>query len=158
MATVLIVYYSRTGNTEAMARAVTEGAKFEGVEVVLKRVDYANVFDVSFADAVAFGSPCHFGYMAGALKAFFDRLPSRNSKFMEQMRRTPAAAFVCDGETDGAEEALLSIEKMLFYYFSFKYVCKGVVCKGKPSESKLQECRKLGQRLAKAVLSSARAS
>jgi flavorubredoxin len=77
---------------------------------------------------------------------------------MEQMRRTPAAAFVCDGETDGAEEALLSIEKMLFYYFSFKYVCKGVVCKGKPSETKLQECRKLGQRLAKAVLSSARSS
>jgi NAD(P)H dehydrogenase (quinone) len=72
MATVLIVYYSRTGNTEAMARAVTEGAIFEGVEVVLKRVDSANEFDVSFADAVAFGSPCHFAYMAGALKAFFD--------------------------------------------------------------------------------------
>jgi len=152
MATVLVVYYSRTGNTEAMARAVAEGASIEGVEVLLKRVDYANVFDVFLADAVAFGSPCHFAYMSGALKAFFDRMPALNTKFMEEIRRTPAVAFVCDGETDGAEEALLSIEKMLFHYLSFKHVSKGVVCKGKPSESKRKECRELGHRLAGAAL------
>lgn len=152
MVTVLILYYSRTGNTEAMARAVAEGAKIEGVEVVLKRVDYATIFDVFFADAVAFGSPCHFAYMAGTLKDFFDRMSPLNAKYMEEIRRMPTVAFVCDGETDGAEEALLSIEKILFYYFSFKYVSKGVVCKGKPSETKLKECQKLGQRLAKAAL------
>ena len=70
MVTVLIIYYSRTGNTEAMARAVAEGNKIEGVEVVLKRVDYATIFDVFLADAVAFGSPCHFSYMAGAFCLF----------------------------------------------------------------------------------------
>lgn len=152
MVTVLVVYYSRTGNTEAMARAVAEGATIEGVEVALKRVDYANVFDVFLADAVAFGSPCHFAYMSGALKEFFDRMPTLNAKFMDEMRRTAAAAFACDGETDGAEEALLSIEKMLFHYLSFKHLSKGVVCKGRPSESKLEECRELGRRLAKAAL------
>ena len=36
---VLIVYYSRTGNTEAMAKAVAEGAESEGVQFQLKRVD-----------------------------------------------------------------------------------------------------------------------
>jgi len=90
--------------------------------------------------------------MSGALKAFFDRMPALNTKFMEEIRRTPAVAFVCDGETDGAEEALLSIEKMLFHYLSFKHVSKGVVCKGKPSESKRKECRELGHRLAGAAL------
>ena len=152
MVTVLIIYYSRTGNTEAMAHAVTEGATIDGVEVVLKRVDYANIFDVFLADAVAFGSPCHFAYMSGVMKAFFERMSSLNAKFMEKIRRTPAVAFVGNGETDGAEEALLSIEKILFYYLSFKYVSKGVVCKGQPSETKLNECRKLGQRLAQAAM------
>jgi multimeric flavodoxin WrbA len=40
MAKILIVYDSKTGNTEKMAFAVAEGAKqVEGIEVVVKRVE-----------------------------------------------------------------------------------------------------------------------
>ena len=39
MSRVGIIYYSRTGNTEKMARAVYEGVKSEGVEVELKKVE-----------------------------------------------------------------------------------------------------------------------
>jgi len=72
MVQILVLYYSRTGNTEALARAVAEGAK-DLAEVSLKRVDYAIVNDVVMSDGVAFGSPNYFGYMAGMLKDFFDR-------------------------------------------------------------------------------------
>ena len=133
-----------------MAHAVADGAKKEGAEVILKRADYASVLDIFFADAVAFGSPCHFAYMSGALKAFFDRIPL-TGKVMDKINVMPAVAFVCDGESDGAEAALLSIEKLLFNYFLFKRVAKGVVCKGKPSEAKIEECRLLGQKLARNV-------
>ena len=34
---VLIAFYSRTGSTEALARAVAEGAQAEGAEVRLRR-------------------------------------------------------------------------------------------------------------------------
>ncbi len=152
MVRILVLYYSRTGNTASMAQAVAEGASKEGAEVVLKRADYANVIDVSIADAVAFGSPCHFAYMAGTLKEFFDRMLPLTKDLMEKIQKTPAAAFVCNGESNGAEETLLSLEKMLFFYFCFLNVTKGVVSLGKPSEKILDECRALGQRLAQAAL------
>jgi hypothetical protein len=39
MAKVLIVYYSRTGNTRQMAKLVAEGIRAEGIEVETKDVD-----------------------------------------------------------------------------------------------------------------------
>jgi NAD(P)H dehydrogenase (quinone) len=147
---VLIVYYSKTGNTEAMAKAVAEGAQKEGAEVQLKRVDYATVYDVVHAYALAFGSPCHYGYMAGALKDFFDRMLEEED-VLEKIRMKPAGAFVCNGEADGAKEALLSIQKILYYYFGLFPVGKGIVCKGKPREEKIEECKRLGSELAKAA-------
>ena len=44
MVKILVLYYTRTGNTEALAKAVAEGVKsVKGVSVVVKRVDYATV-------------------------------------------------------------------------------------------------------------------
>jgi len=39
MATVLILYYSRSGNTEEMAKVVEKGVKSEGVQVMRKKVN-----------------------------------------------------------------------------------------------------------------------
>jgi len=146
---VLIVYYSRTGNTEIMAKAVAEGAKSEGVDAELKRVDFATVYDVVCADGFAFGSPCYYGYMSGALKEFFDCMLIKD--VLKQIRMRPAAAFVSNGEGNGAKEALYSIQKILYNYFTLFPVGKGVMCKGKPEEDKIQECRRLGSDLANAV-------
>lgn len=144
---VLIVYYSRTGNTEAMAKAVAEGAESEGVQVQLKRVDYASVYDVVHADALAFGSPCHYGYMAGELKVFFDRMLEKD--VLKKIRMKPATVFICNGET-GGKEALLSVQRILYHYLTLLPVGKGVTCKGKPGEKKIEECKTLGSELAKA--------
>jgi len=58
MAKVLIVYHSMSGNTEAAAKAVAEGAKqVEGVEVVLKEAMKATVDDLLECDAIAIGTP-----------------------------------------------------------------------------------------------------
>lgn len=151
MARVLVIYYSRTGNTEAMAKAVVKGAKREGAVVELKRVDYATTYDVIAADAVAFGSPCHYGYMAGALKEFFDRMIDTDA--LLKIRMKPAAAFASNGETDGAKEALLSIKKILYNYFMLSPVGdrNSIVCKGEPDKVKIEECESLGVMLAQAA-------
>lgn len=74
MAKVLVVYHSGTGNTRTMAEAVAEGAKeVVGVEIILKEAEEASVNDLVAADAIAFGSPTYFSYMAGVLKALFDK-------------------------------------------------------------------------------------
>ena len=57
MSKVAVVYWSGTGNTEAMAVFVAEGAKGKGADVALLT---SSEFDVSMMDnydAVAFGCP-----------------------------------------------------------------------------------------------------
>jgi NAD(P)H dehydrogenase (quinone) len=38
MSRVLILYHSQSGNTEAMAKAVQEGAASAGAEVIIKKL------------------------------------------------------------------------------------------------------------------------
>ncbi len=52
---VAVIYWSGTGNTEAMARAVAEGAEKQGAAVDL--LPCADTKDVSAYDAVALGCP-----------------------------------------------------------------------------------------------------
>ena len=57
MSKVAVVYWSSTGNTEAMANAIAEGAKMAGADT---DIFTASVFDSSKAaefDAIAFGCP-----------------------------------------------------------------------------------------------------
>lgn len=53
---VSIVYWSGTGNTEAMANAAWEGAKNAGAEVELLPVSAASA-DILSSDALLFGCP-----------------------------------------------------------------------------------------------------
>jgi len=57
MATVSIIYWSRTGNTEIMAEAIKEGVESTGIDVSIKLVDIATINDVKDAKAVILGSP-----------------------------------------------------------------------------------------------------
>lgn len=52
-----VVYASTTGNTEAMANAVIEGAKESGAEVYSATADSADGAEVASADVIFLGSP-----------------------------------------------------------------------------------------------------
>ena len=55
MSKIAVVYWSGTGNTEAMAAAVVEGAKEKGAEVSLLTASEFSPEQVSEYDAIAFG-------------------------------------------------------------------------------------------------------
>jgi flavodoxin short chain len=57
MKKVLVVYWSSSGNTEAMAAKVAKGAQEAGAQVTLKAVGEAKPDEVRAADALAFGCP-----------------------------------------------------------------------------------------------------
>jgi flavodoxin short chain len=52
-----VIYWSGTGNTEAMANLIAEGAKTSGAEVDIKTVSEADFSDVESADAAVLGCP-----------------------------------------------------------------------------------------------------
>ena len=57
MSKVAVVYWSGTGNTEAMAMAVAEGAKGKGAEVSVITAAEFSPEQVSEYSAIAFGCP-----------------------------------------------------------------------------------------------------
>jgi flavodoxin short chain len=54
--TINIIYWSGTGNTEAMAGLIAEGAQGTGATVTVKNISQANAADLE-ADVVALGCP-----------------------------------------------------------------------------------------------------
>ena len=143
---MLVLYYSRTGRTETLAKAVAEGAgNVEGVSISVKRVDYATVDDFISCDAVTFVSPNYFSYLAGLMKDFFDKATSIG----EKVTGKPAAAFT-SGDS-ASNSALLSLEGMISS-FELEKVAEGVVSQGEPDEKDLAACRNLGEALAKAAV------
>ena len=57
MSKVAVVYWSGTGNTQAMADAVAEGAKEKGAEVSVIEAGNFTVDQVNTYDGIAFGCP-----------------------------------------------------------------------------------------------------
>ena len=142
MAKVLIIYHSHTGNTEAMAKAVYEGASAAEATVTMKKAADATDDDLLGCDAVAFGTPNYFSYMAGTMKIFFDRawLTIQHS-----VVNKPYTAFGSAGS--GKRKALDSIDRVC-KDFRLKKAFKGVITKDKPSSDVLEKCKELGKKLA----------
>jgi len=68
---VLIVYDSRTGHTEKMARYMSEGVRFSGNEVDIKKVtEIKNASDLQGYDGYIFGCPTYHRDMTQTMKTF----------------------------------------------------------------------------------------
>jgi len=151
MVKILIVYDSKTGNTEKMAFAVAEGARqVKDVEVIVKKVDQTSLEDLLEADGIIMGSPTYYGQMSARLKALIDE----SVKIHGKLEGKVGAAFTSSGGTaTGAETTLLSILGAMLVH--------GMIVQGRaddkhygaaaveaPDKEELEYCRELGKRTA----------
>jgi NAD(P)H-dependent FMN reductase len=78
VARLLIVHHTPSPAVHSLFRAVHDGATNPdlggGVEVVARPALVAAPLDVLEADAYALVTPANLGYMAGAMKHFFDQI------------------------------------------------------------------------------------
>jgi NAD(P)H dehydrogenase (quinone) len=120
---VLIIYDSKTGNTEKMAFMIAEGVReADGVECVVKRVEDATLEDLIQAHGIIVGSPTYYGCMSGKLKEFFDKSVEIHGKLDGKI----GAAFTSSGGTaSGAETTVISILKAMLIH--------GMIIQGDPS-------------------------
>jgi len=142
---LLIVYHSQSGHTEAMARAVLDGAtdtEIERVDVRFLTATSAGADDLLWAHGLLLGSPENFGYMSGAMKDFFDRTfyPVEG-----RIASLPYAVFISAGN-DGSG-ALKAIRRIANGY-PLREVQEPVVARGDVTAEILGRCRELGLALA----------
>jgi flavorubredoxin len=140
---ILIVYHSQSSNTEAMAKAVSEGATAAGAKVVLKKAVDANAEDIMGCDIVAIGTPNYFGYMAGMVKDFFDRVWAT---IREKVGDKPYVTFGSRG--GGGSQAVDSVDKICDGLKMIKAL-PGPLATRKPTPEILVECQELGKKMAK---------
>jgi NAD(P)H dehydrogenase (quinone) len=150
MARILVVYYSRTGNTEKMAQLVAEGAKKAGAEVTVKKVQQTTPDDLIKQDALIFGSPTYYGTMAWEMKKLIDD----SVKYHGKLDGKVGAAFSSSGNLAGGNETtVLDILKAFLIHGMIiqgdpKGDHYGPAAVGAPDDRSSAECRRLGERIA----------
>lgn len=116
--TVLVAYHSQSGNTEAMAEALADGARGNGAEVVVKRIGDVSKEDLEAADAVALGSPVHMGDVAVEVRtALVDWAYGKGFWRSRGLRNKACAVFTTGGApSNGKEFTMLSMALGLLQY------------------------------------------
>ena len=134
-----VIYWSGTGNTEAMANAVAEGMKGAGAEVSLLSADAVSAADLAGLDAVALGCP------------------AMGSEVLEDMEFEPMF--------DGCKSSLKGKRVALFGSYGWgggewmhnwerdcrssgiQLACDSVICNEAPDGAALAACQALGKAL-----------
>ena len=129
-----VIYWSGTGNTEAMAKAVAEGANAELFEV---SEFSGNIADY---DAIAFGCPA-----MGAEVLEEDTFEPFFTNIEGSLSGKKVLLFGSYGWGDG--EWMRSWEKDCGDA-GINLVCESVICCDAPDEQILESCRAVGKKLA----------
>lgn len=114
MKQILVIYYSKSGNTEKVAQELGDAlthliqAKIiQDVQVVVKKVTDVSVQEFVDASGVAIGTPDYFSYMAGQVKILFDELWERR----DEVAGKPVMGFVSHGGGGKATKSLADMAK-----------------------------------------------
>lgn len=155
MGRVLVTYYSRSGNTAAMAGEIAAALReVEGVEVALRPVGEVTPEDLLEFDGIAMGSPVYYGTMAAELKSLLDRSVAHHGKLVGKV----GGAFASSGGPGGGNETtVLDIVKALMIHGMIVQGDAqgdhyGPIAVGAPDERSRKECRRFGRRLGELVL------
>ena len=148
---VLIVYATKYGNTEKVAKLIGEGiSSVEGNEVIVKNVKDINLKEGASYDLILIGSPNHFGKHVGSIKKFIDKVPK------SQLKANAYAVFDTYILTD-FEKAVKKMEQQITEAIpdlqkaspglSIKVEGKGT-SKGPITSEDLPKCKEFGIKLA----------
>jgi len=145
---VAIIYYSATGTTYQLARAVEQGASEAGADVRFrkvrelapdeaiasnqgwaahrlesKHVPEATLDDLAWADAVAFGTPTRYGLPTAQLKQFLDTTGPLWVK--GALVNKICSGFTSSGTAHGGQETTIVNLNTTFYHWGAIIVSPG---------------------------------
>ena len=140
MSKTAVVYWSGTGNTEAMASAVAEGAKAAGAEVTMLTSAEFDADMIDSFDSVAFGCPA-----MGAEVLEEDEFAPMFEACESKLGGKKIALFGSYGWGDGEwmrnwEETCKEDGAVM--------ACDFVICNDAPDDDTLEACKVLGKSLA----------
>jgi flavorubredoxin len=147
MSKILVLYYSRTGNTEKMARAVAEGARsVQGVDVELNY--YVIPEELAGFDAILVGAATYHHDMPVSFKSFFEEVAVKNIN----LKGKAGAAFGSYGWSGEASKLVIEIMKNKF---EMNVTEPPLPIKYEPDQAGVEKCKELGKRIAERLIHTA---
>ena len=151
MVKILIVYYSRSGNTKKMAYLIQQGVMDADVDVDTKNVKDVTIDDLPRYDGIIIGSPTYYGGMASQVKDLLDKSIKYHGKLQDKV----GGAFSSSANIGGGNETtVLDILQALLIHGMI--VCGdssgdhyGPVAIEKPDKRSEKICIRYGKRVAK---------
>ena len=143
MSKVAVVYWSGTGNTEAMANAVAEGAKEKGAEVILFTASEFSSAKVAEFDGIAFGCPA-----MGAENLEESEFEPMFTDCEAALSGKKIALFGSYGWGDG--QWMRDWEARMSGAGATIVGGEGVICQEAPDADAIEQCKALGKALANA--------
>lgn len=145
MPNLLLVSHCPSANTQRLRDAVIRGVGHPDIDgVVLRDLPAAQAAadDLLWCDALILGSTENFGYMAGLIKDFFERI---YYPCLERTQGLPYALYIRAGN-DG-EGARVSIERIVTG-LKWRSIQSPLICRGAFQESFVEQCETLGMTVA----------
>ena len=140
MPKILILYYSRTGNTEKMAKAVAEGARaVKGVEVELTY--HVTPEQLKEFDAIIVGTPTYHHDTTLDIKMLFEEAAAKDINLKGKV----GAAFGSYGWSGEAPKLVIEILKNKF---EMNVTEPPLLIRYTPDPTGLEKCREFGRRIA----------
>ena len=124
---VLVTYFSQSGNTEQIAKAICEEAS-KGHEAQLKKVDEVQAEDCSNYDVIFVGSPVHAGGLSAQASELMNGLP-QSPRFKLAGFLTHSAPAYEPTNFERALKALEDTSKEKGISFLGTYDCQGRLAK-----------------------------
>lgn len=140
MSSIAVIYYSATGTTYRLAKAIEEGAREAGADVRLRKVRElapeeairsnkgwvehrratqdvaeATLDDLEWADAIVLGTPTRYGLPTAQLKQFLDQTGPlwAEGKLADKV----ASAFCSAATPHGGQETTITALNNTFYHW-----------------------------------------
>ncbi len=154
MAKGIVIYYSRSGNTQQMAKLISEEMNAAGLSTDCKEVSTVTPEEILSYDAIVLGSPTYYGHMAAQIKQLIDD----TVKFHGRLEGKVAGAFASSANVGGGNETTIMglIEAMLIHGMIVPGDSKGdhygPVSIGKPDDRAIQQCQRKGRKIAELTL------
>jgi flavorubredoxin len=146
MKKILILYYSRTGNTEKMANAVAEGAKNSHVEIEINF--HVDAETLSSFDAIIIGAPTYHHDVPIDFKNLFEEAAFKGINLKGKIGGT-FGSFGWSGE---APKLILEILKNKF---EMEIAQPPLLVRYNPDQAALNACRDLGQKISESLMKNA---
>jgi len=144
MSRILVLYYSRTGNTEKMAWAVADGAKsVPGTQVELNY--YVPQEKLMGFDAILVGAATYHHDMPVTFKNYFEEAAVKNV----MLKGKVGAAFGSYGWSGEAPRLVLEI---LRNRFGMEVTEPPLSVAYMPDQASLEKCFALGKRVAESLI------